>query len=132
VPVFPNDSPTRVDAATQLGCSDQTRTRSKVAPNEPIFAAATLAGRENRRSTQTVSSVSYLPTNVVTVEAPSAMVKAPLLTGTAVPPMRFWLDDVTYGVIDAGAVPPAMVIGTLVADVFLLMATTTTVPSGPT
>ena len=55
----------------------------------------------------------------------------PPLTVTAVLAARLSLDDVTFGVIEVGAVPPAMVIGTLTADVFLLMATTTTVPSDP-
>ncbi len=44
---------------------------------------------------QTTPAGGYLPTNVVTVEAPSAMVKVPLLTGTAVVAARFWLADVT-------------------------------------
>ena len=73
----------------------------------------------------------YLPTNVVTVVAASAAVKLPPLTATAVFETRLSVDDVTVGVIMAGAVPPAIVIGTLTAAVPLLTATTTTVPSVP-
>ena len=65
----------------------------------------------------------YLQTNVVTVVAASEAVKVPPVTVTAVPAVRLSLDDVTFGVHAAGAVPPAMVIGTLTADVPLLMAT---------
>jgi len=71
----------------------------------------------------------YLQTNVVTVEAASEAEKLPPLTVTAVPALRSSLDDVTFGVQEAGAVPPEMEIGTVAAAVPLLMATTTTVPS---
>ncbi len=54
--------------------------------------------------------------------------KLPPLTVTAVPEVRLALDDVTQGVHEAGAVPPAMEIGTVTDPVLLLMATTTTVP----
>ena len=69
--------------------------------------------------------------NVVTVEAASEAEKLPPLTVTAVPALRSSLDDVTFGVQEAGAVPPEMEIGTVAAAVPLLMATTTTVPSVP-
>jgi hypothetical protein len=72
-----------------------------------------------------------LQTNVVTVVAASEALKVPPLTVTAVPALRLSLADVTFGVHEAGAVPPEMVIGTVVAEVPLLMATTTTVPSEP-
>jgi hypothetical protein len=67
----------------------------------------------------------YLRTNVVTVVAASEALKVPLVTVTAVPAVRLALDEVTFGVHEAGAVPPAMLIGTVAADVPLLMATTT-------
>ena len=60
-----------------------------------------------------------------------AWLKNAALTGTAVVATRFWLDDVTVGVIIAGAVPPVIEIGTVTAAVPLLTATTTTVPSVP-
>jgi hypothetical protein len=73
-----------------------------------------------------------LQTNVVTVVAASEAVKIPPVTVTAVPAARLALDDVTYGVHEAGAAgPPEMEIGTVAAAVPLLMATTTTVPSVP-
>ena len=50
---------------------------------------------------------------------------------TAVLETKLSLADVTHGVSEAGAVPPAMEIGTVAAAVPLLMATTTTVPSVP-
>ena len=56
---------------------------------------------------------SYLQTNVVTVVAASEAEKPPPLTVTAVPAVRLALDDVTFGVHEAGAVPPEMVIGTV-------------------
>ena len=77
-----------------------------------------------------IDAESYLQTNVVTVEAASEAVRMPPVTVTAVPALRLSLADVTFGVHEAGAVPPAMVIGTLTADVLLLMATMT-VPSVP-
>src|SRR5262249_27406445 len=65
-----------------------------------------------------------LPTNVVTDVAPSAAVKDPLLFPvTAVLEARLSIDDVPHGVTIAGAVPPEIVMGTLTAEVFLLMAT---------
>jgi len=75
--------------------------------------------------------VRYLPTNVVTVVPASAAWNVPLVTATGVPATRFWLADVTVGVIIVGAVPPVIVIGTVTAAVPLLTATTTTVPSVP-
>ena len=72
-----------------------------------------------------------LPTNVVTVLLASVAVKLPPLTATAVLAARLSVADVTHGVIEAGAVPPAMAIGTVADAVPLLMATTTTVPSVP-
>ena len=66
-----------------------------------------------------------------TVVAASEAVKAPPVTVTAVPAARLALDEVTFGVHKAGAVPPAMVIGTVAAAEPLLTATTATVPSVP-
>ena len=58
----------------------------------------------------------YLQTNVVTVVAASEAVKLPPVTVTAVPAVRLALDDVTFGVQEAGAaVPPEMEIGTVAA-----------------
>ena len=72
-----------------------------------------------------------MPTNDVTVLLASVAVKLPPVTGTAVFEMRLSADDVTHGVIEVGAVPPAMAIGTVADAAPLLMATTTTVPSEP-
>jgi hypothetical protein len=69
-----------------------------------------------------------LQTNVVTLVAPSEAVKVPPVTVTAVPAVRSALDEVTFGVQDAGAVPPVMVIGTLTAEALLLIATMTVPP----
>jgi hypothetical protein len=57
--------------------------------------------------------------------------EAPPLTVTAVPEVSLALADVTQGVHDAGAVPPAIEIGTVTDPVLLLIATTTRVPSEP-
>ena len=78
-----------------------------------------------------MTEMTYLPTNVVTEVAASMALKLPPLTGTAVVATRFWVADVTVGVIMAGAVPPVIAIGTVTAAVPLLTATTTTVPSVP-
>jgi hypothetical protein len=74
-----------------------------------------------------------LQTNVVTVVAASEALKVPPVTVIGVvPAARLALDDVTYVVQEAGAaVPPEMEIGTVAAELPLLMATTTTVPSVP-
>ena len=56
-----------------------------------------------------------MQTNVVTVVAASEAVKVPPVAVTAVPAARLAADEVTYGVHEAGAVPPAMVIGTVAA-----------------
>jgi hypothetical protein len=71
-----------------------------------------------------------LQTNVVTVEAARDAVKVPPVTETAVPALMLSFAEVTFGVHEAGAVPPAIEIGMLTADVLLLMATMT-VPSVP-
>jgi hypothetical protein len=63
--------------------------------------------------------------------AASVAVKEPPLTGTAAFAARLSADDVTVGVILAGTVPPAMLIGTVTDEVPLLTATITTVPSVP-
>lgn len=77
------------------------------------------------------ATIDYLQTNVVTVAAASEAVKVPPATVTAVPALRLSVADVTFGVQDAGAVPPEMAMGKVAAAVPLLMATTTTVPSVP-
>ena len=66
-----------------------------------------------------------MQTNEVTVVPANDAVKAPPDTVTAVPAVRLALDDVTFGVHEAGAVPPAKVMGTLAADEPLLMPTMT-------
>ena len=66
-------------------------------------------------------------TKVVTLVAASAAVNAPPVTVTAVPALRLLVDEVSFGVHEAGAVPPVMVMGTLAAVLPLLMATTTVV-----
>jgi hypothetical protein len=70
-----------------------------------------------------------LHTNVVTVVAASEALRVPPVTVTGFPAAMLAVDEVTYGVHEAGAVPPLMAIGTVAADVPLLMATTTTVLS---
>ena len=50
-----------------------------------------------------VTAAAYFPTKVVTVDAPSAALKVPLATVTAVFEARLSVDEVTHGVIDAGA-----------------------------
>jgi hypothetical protein len=72
-----------------------------------------------------------MQTNVVTVVAASDAVKVPSVTVIGLPAVRLALDDVTYGVHDAGVVPPEMVVGTSTGAALLLMATTTTVPFVP-
>jgi hypothetical protein len=69
----------------------------------------------------------YLQTKVVTDGPASDAVKEPPFSGTAVWELRFALADVNHGVQEAGALPPAMLIGTDTVEVPLLMATTTTV-----
>jgi len=69
----------------------------------------------------------YLQTKVVTDEPASEAEKAPPVTATAVCETRLAVADVNHGVQEAGAVPPAMLIGTDTVEVPLLMATTTTV-----
>jgi len=64
-----------------------------------------------------------LQTNVVTVALGSEALKAPPVTVTGVvPALRSSVADVTFGVHEAGAVPPVMVIGTVASAVPLLMA----------
>ena len=72
-----------------------------------------------------------MPTYVVTLIAGSDAGKTPPVTVTASFSAMSSLAEVTKGVIEAGAVPPAIVIGKSTAAVVSLMATTTTVPSGP-
>src|SRR3954447_10704096 len=83
----------------------------------------------NRRCLPGVGA--YLQTNDVTDVPASEAEKVPPVTVTAVPAARLAPDEVTYGVHEAGAVPPAMEIGTVAAEEPLLTATTTTVPSVP-
>jgi hypothetical protein len=106
-------------------------------PDGLAQAAATIAKQSPKSQTRFVfmanliSRARYLPTNVVTVVAASVAVKEPPVTVTAALEARLSVADVTHGVSEAGAVPPAMVIGTVAAAVPLLIATTTTVPSVP-
>jgi hypothetical protein len=69
----------------------------------------------------------YLQTKVVTDEPASEAEKAPPVTATAVCETRLAFADVSHGVHEAGAVPPATLSGTDTVVVPLLMATTTTV-----
>jgi hypothetical protein len=68
----------------------------------------------------------YLQTKVVTDGPASDAVKEPPFTGTADWEVRSAFADVNQGVQEAGALPPAMLIGTDTVEVPLLMATTTT------
>jgi hypothetical protein len=71
-----------------------------------------------------------LQTNVVTDGPTSEAVNEPPLTETAVCAVRLTPvpDDVRYGVHEAGAVPPEMLIGTDCVVALLLMATMTVLP----
>src|SRR3569623_1476491 len=72
----------------------------------------------------------YLQPHVETVEAASAALRTPSLTVTADLAARLSVAEVTFGVQEAGAVPPEKAIGTVAAALPLLMATMTT-PSVP-
>ena len=69
-----------------------------------------------------------MPTNVVTLWLPSENVKRDPLTVTTDLEAKLSLDEVTQGVIEHGAAP-AMNTDRFAALVFLLTATTATVPS---
>ena len=81
-----------------------------------VQAAAKIAKQSPKSDTRAVFIANlsianrsyYLPTNVVTVVPASTALKLPLLTGTAAVATRFWVADVTVGVIIAGAVPPVI------------------------